>query len=39
MIAAVGVPTCVIPADATTVLVRGLDVALALERMAEVYRT
>ena len=38
LIAEVGMPTCCIPADFTCVLVNGLSVAQALERMAEVYR-
>jgi hypothetical protein len=39
IIAECGVPTCCIPADMTCVLVRGLAVAEALERIAEVYRS
>jgi hypothetical protein len=39
IIAECGIPTFVIPADLTTVLVSGLSVAYALERMAEVYRS
>jgi hypothetical protein len=39
IVAEVGLPSFVAPADFDTVQVDGLDVAAALERMADVYRS